>query len=137
LLVGIYKNNTLIYKYDTYEKTSEALPDIFRQIAKKYDITSLLYAKGPGSFMAIKISYIFLKSYSIVKNIPFMAVDGFYFNNNSPIKSIGKMYFVKEDNNITLDIIRKRELNDFQLPKILNKDDFSLDTTPLYVLPAV
>jgi len=87
--------------------------------------------------MAIKISYVFLKSYSIVKNIPLMAVDGFYFNNNSPIKSIGKMYFIKEEDNIILDTIKPKNIEGFKLPEKIKKDDFSIDSTPLYILPAV
>ncbi len=87
--------------------------------------------------MSIKISYIFLKSYSIVKNIPLKAADGFYFNNNSPIKSIGKMFFIKDGDNIILDTIKQNKPAAFKLPEVLKKDDFSLDSTPLYILPAV
>ncbi len=137
LQIGIYKSRHLIKSYICQEKTSDILPHIFKKIDKKYDIKHLYYAKGPGSFMAIKISYIFLKSYAIVKNIPLMAVDGFYFNGNSPIKSIGKIYFVKEEDNIILDKINKREIKSFELPKVIKENDFSLDSTPLYILPAV
>lgn len=87
--------------------------------------------------MAIKVSYVFLKSYSIAKNIIFKAVDGFYFNNNAPIKALGKTYFVKEGNNIILDTITPKKNGEFYLPKSLNHKDFSDDTLPLYVLPAV
>ncbi len=137
LLVGVYKNSILTKQYATDERTSEILPKIFKEIDEKYAIKSLFFAKGPGSFMSIKISYIFLKSYSIVKNIPLKAVDGFYFNNNSPIKSIGKMFFIKDGDNIILDTIKESKLTMFKLPEVLKKDDFSLNSTPLYILPAV
>ena len=113
------------------------MPKIFQEIISRYDITALYYAKGPGSFMAIKVSYIFLKSYSIAKDITFKAVDGFYFNDNAPIKALGKTYFVKEGHNITFDTITPKEKGEFYLPNILNHKDFSNDTLPLYILPAV
>ncbi len=137
ILVGVYKDNNLFKVYKTTEKTSEALPIIFQDIESKYKITGLYYAKGPGSFMAIKVSYVFLKSYSLVKNIPFKAVDGFCFNSGSPIKAFGKKYFVKEGHNITFDTISPKNEGEFLLPKSLNHNDFTDDTLPLYILPAV
>jgi hypothetical protein len=87
--------------------------------------------------MAIKISYIFLKSYALVKNILLKAVDGFYFSNNQPIKAIGKMYFIKKGNNIILDSILPNKMTEFKLPTILEDKVFSINCTPLYILPAV
>lgn len=88
--------------------------------------------------MAIKVSYVFLKSFSIAKDIDFKAVDGFYFNNNSPIKALGKTYFIKEGNNIILDtILPKKEEGEFFLPTILNDKDFTQENLPLYILPAI
>ena len=134
----MYKNNQLFKTYRSSEKTSEILPKIFKEIEAVYDIGKLYYAKGPGSFMAIKVSYVFLKSFSIAKGIDFKAVDGFYFNNNSPIKALGKTYFIKEGNNIILDtILPKKEEGEFFLPTILNDKDFTQDNLPLYILPAI
>jgi len=136
-LLGLYKNKKLFKTYKSIEKTSDILPKLFKEIEDIYDINALYYAKGPGSFMAIKVSYVFLKSYSIAKNIDFLAVDGFYFNHNSPIKALGKTYFIKEGNNITFDTITPKKDGDFSLPNILDDKCFSHDTLPLYVLPAI
>ena len=44
------------------DQTSEALPLLFESILKEYDPKRLFFARGPGSFMAIKITYIFFKN---------------------------------------------------------------------------
>ncbi len=113
------------------------MPKIFKEIEELYEIKKLYYAKGPGSFMAIKVSYVFLKSYAIAKDIDLKAAEGFYFNNNSPIKALGKTYFVKEENNIILDTITVKKEGEFSLPTSLNDADFTEDNLPLYILPAV
>ena len=87
--------------------------------------------------MAIKVTFVFLKSFSIAKDIELKAVDGFYFNNNSPIKAFGKTYFIKERNKITLDTITLKKEGEFSLPKILKENDFLKDNLPLYILPAI
>ena len=139
LKIGVYENESLVEEIVSEEKTSEILPELFKELAKKYEIKGLFYAKGPGSFMAIKISYIFLKTFSIVKNIPFYAADAFNFNENSPVKALGKLYFVKENGIIRT---KKLELSSkepslLKIPPLLNKSVFDEDTEPLYILPAV
>jgi len=135
--MGLYREGKLFKSYKSDKKTTVILPEIFQKITSLYDITALYYAKGPGSFMAIKVSYVFLKSYAIAKNITLKAVDGFYFNNNAPIKALGKTYFVKEGNNITFGTMTLKKNGEFHLPKSLNHQDFSDDILPLYILPAV
>ncbi len=135
--MGLYKEGKLFKSYKSDKKTTVVLPEIFQEITSLYDITALYYAKGPGSFMAIKVSYVFLKSFAIAKNITLKAVDGFYFNNNAPIKALGKTYFVKEGNNITFGTMSLKKNGEFYLPKSLNHQDFSDEILPLYILPAV
>ncbi len=137
MLVGIYREGEIIEKIESKEKTSESLPLIFEDISKRYTLSSLYYAKGPGSFMAIKISYIFLKTVSIVKDIPLFGADAFYFNNNLPIKATGKLYFVKENGIIRTKKLESKKTGEFYLPLFLNRGVFSLDCEPLYMLPAV
>ena len=135
--VGIYENNKLIDTIVSSEKSSDVLPVIYENIFKLYDVKNLFYANGPGSFMAIKVAYIFLKSLSILKNIPLFATDAFYFNNNQPIKAIGKLYFVKIATEIkTEKLVEVSDVN-FTLPELLKTDDFSKITTPLYSIGAV
>ena len=135
LKIGIYENNRLIKAFKKDGLISDILPIIFEDILKKYKINSIIYSKGPGSFMAIKLSYVFFKTLEIAKGIEFLAADGFYFNKNKPIKAIGKSYFVKKEGIITLK--KNCESGEFVLPEILNKDNFTKETTPLYVLNAV
>jgi len=138
ILVGIYDNDKLIEKISLEGKASDALPNIFNEILKNYEIVSIFYVNGPGSYMAIKVAYIFLKTLSITKNIEFKACSGFNFNSNSPIKALGKKYFIKDvDDNILIDFIKDNEIKEFQLPNDLNKNIFSKDILPNYNLPAV
>ncbi len=137
ILLGIYENNTLIDFISSQEKSSYVLPKIFEELFKKYRIEKLFYANGPGSFMAIKVSYIFLKSISILKNIPLFATDAFYFNENSPIKAIGKLYFVKVSSEIKTQKLETVQEVDFHLPSELDYSEFSAVTAPLYMIAAV
>lgn len=137
ILIGIYKNNKLYKTIETTEKSSEILPIIFKEILQEYKIKRIFYANGPGSFMAIKIAYIFLKSLSILKKIPLYATDAFYFNNNMPIKAIGKLYFVKIASEIKKKKFEEIPKSVFALRETLEIDDFSTNTTPLYSIGAV
>ncbi len=137
LLLGVYKEGELIEVIESSEKTSEILPRLFKELSQRYRFSHLIYAKGPGSFMAIKISYIFLRTVSITKNIPLLATDAFYFNENSPIKAVGKLCFVKTSEGIVTQVFNEVPLNRFRLPKRLRLDDFEKDTAPYYGIGAV
>jgi tRNA A37 threonylcarbamoyladenosine modification protein TsaB len=138
LLVGIYENKQLIKIISKEGKTSDILPIIIKNVLEEYTIDELIYVNGPGSYMAIKIAYIFLKTLSIAKSIPLYALDGFSLNHNSPIKALGKKYFIKKNGVITIDFIDEDTLlEDFTLPKSLETLSFKDDTLPEYHLPAV
>ncbi len=139
LLIGIYHENNLIQTYSSKEKTSDILPIFFDEILKKYICQNLYYSNGPGSFMAIKITYLFLKTLSITLNVPLFATNGFSFNKKSPIKAVGALYFVEENGTIRTQKIDVKNINliPFSLPKHLDKKIFSDQTKPLYILPAV
>jgi tRNA A37 threonylcarbamoyladenosine modification protein TsaB len=135
--IGIYENNHLVKKILSEEKSSEILPILYKEIFDSYEVEKLLYANGPGSFMAIKVAYIFLKSLSIMKNIPLFATDAFYFNKNEPIKAIGKLYFVKIASEIKTQKLEKVPEVNFILPDVLDYKEFSTQTLPLYSIGAV
>ncbi len=137
IYIGIYENNQCIQQIQSEEKSSEILPVLFEQINQKYEIEKLFYANGPGSFMAIKVAYLFLKTISIVKKIPLLATDAFYFNANHPIKAIGKLYFVKINEDIVTQKFDTPQESVFQLPKILDESQFTNIATPLYKIGAV
>ncbi|CAI8193964.1 MAG: Uncharacterised protein [Arcobacter lacus] len=138
VLVGIYENKQLIEEIQIEGKTSDELPSVFQKLLKKYDIKNLYYVNTPGSFMAIKVAYVFLKTISISKNIPLFACSGFEFNGNSPIKALGKKYFIKDENDIKVDFIENNAIiHNFKLPKNLGNIEFNENTLPIYNLPAV
>ncbi len=139
LLVGVYKKNKLIKSYIKTEKTSDILPVIFEDILNLFDIKALYMATGPGSFMAIKVSFVFLKTISITKQIPLLGCDGFYFNQNSPIKAVANRFFMKKNATISPEIFdgSLEDIKPFELPFILDEIIFTKDVEPLYVLPAV
>lgn len=139
ILIGVYENNKLIDTIKSEGKTSDILPSIFDDLLKKHNIKNIYYVNGPGSYMAIKIAYIFLKTLSITKQISFKAASGFKFNENSPIKALGKKYFFnRQDDKITIDFIEDlEELKDFKLPSDISNISFSEDILPNYHLPAV
>ena len=135
--VGIYEDNILIKTVQSKDKSSDVLPVIYENIFQTYDVKNLFYANGPGSFMAIKVAYIFLKSLSVLKNIPLFATDAFYFNKNQPIKAIGKLYFVKVSLEIKTQKLEMAPSMEFRLPDVLDYNEFSINSTPLYMIGAV
>ncbi|MEA2049157.1 MAG: hypothetical protein U9O56_00265 [Campylobacterota bacterium] len=140
ILVGVYdQNNNLVEVFQKDGKTSDILPNIFKTILEKYSLSSIFYVNGPGSYMSIKVSYIFLKTISIVHNIKLKASSGFNFNNNSPIKALGKKYFFNtKDDTIIVDFLDKdKQLKEFLLPDKIDETIFSEDSLPNYNLPAI
>lgn len=138
LLIGIYEDGELIKEYSLEGKTSDLLPVLFEELLQKYNLERLNYVNTPGSYMAIKVAYIFLKTLAISKKIEFRACSGFEFNENSPIKALGKKYFINEENEVKVDFLEKDcIIHDFKLPKSINKINFTKQTLPIYNLPAV
>ena len=135
--IGVYEDKKLIEILESEEKSSDVLPILYKDILDSYDVQQFFYANGPGSFMAIKVAYIFLKSLSILKKIPLFATDAFYFNNNMPIKAIGKLHFVKVASEIKTQKLETVQEVKFELPDVLDYNEFSTTTTPLYMIGAV
>ena len=98
LIIGIYQDKKLVEKISVEGKTSQLLPVQFEKIIKQYTIKNVLFANGPGSFMAIKITYIFLKSLSTILDFQLFSQDAFFFNKNKPIKAINGNFFIKNNN---------------------------------------
>lgn len=137
-MVGIYENKKLIKSYENDGVTSDVLPLIFENILNEYKINRIYYVNTPGSYMAIKVAYVFLKTLSITKNIELKSCSGFEFNGNSPIKALGKKYFINDENGIKVDFLdNKSTMSDFKLPDLLESINFSDETLPIYNLPAV
>ncbi len=138
LLIGVYKDKKLIKVYKDEGMTSDVLPIIFENIFKKFTLDRIYYVNTPGSYMAIKVAYVFLKTVSITKNIDLKACSGFEFNQNSPIKALGKKYFINDENHVKVDFLDKNSrICDFELPAVLENINFTSETLPIYNLPAV
>ena len=78
-----------------------------------------------------------MKTISIVNNITFLATDAFYFNKNTPIKAVGKLYFVKTLQEIKTEMFVDAPKSIFELPQELHLEDFEEDTAPAYAIGAV
>jgi len=141
ILIGVYKDDVLVDTISQEGKTSEVLPFLFNKLLSQYNIFQIYYVSGPGSYMAIKIAYIFLKTISIVNKIELYAVSGFDFNNNSPIKALGKKYFFRKsnkiDDKISIELLGDTIIENFYLPAQFRGIQFTSDTLPQYNLPAV
>ena len=137
IIIGVYKERELVETIKSDERSSEVLPELFKTLLAKYEIEHIVYANGPGSFMAIKVSFIFLRTLCIVKNISLLATDAFYCNNNTPIKAVGKLYFVKNRDAIETETLKDAPIMEFTLPQQLKLEDFSDETAPFYGIGAV
>jgi tRNA A37 threonylcarbamoyladenosine modification protein TsaB len=137
VLVGIYKEGILVESIRDEGMSSDVLAEIFESLLKRYTFEHFIYAKGPGSFMGIKVTYLFLKTLSITLKIPLLATDAFFFNQNSPIKAVGKLYFVKNSFKIELEPILSPEIIAFELPKTIDLEKFDSDNLPYYGIDAV
>jgi len=137
LLLGVYKDDRLIEKIETEEKTSEILLKKLTELSAKYNYSHLIYTNGPGSYMAIKLTYITLRSLEILKNITFDGCDAFDLNKQNPIKAVGKLYFIKENNTIITKKIDEAVEQRFELPSMLSEVTILKNNKPMYILPAV
>ena len=137
ILIGVYKEGQLAKTFTSEKQSSEYLPEIFAHLLQEHEIESITYANGPGSFMAIKMSYLFLKSLEIVRGIQLYAALAFEFNEYSPIKALGKLYFHYEEGEIITRPLGDVTLKSMSLPKVLELKNYSTLTEPNYVLPAV
>ena len=106
-------------------------------ILSKYDISEIIYTRGPGSYMAIKLTYIMLKTIEIIKDIRCTGCSGFALNNGQPIKAIGNLYFLKEKETIITKKFEQSVNMLFTLPQSIQDLEIDEESTPEYILPAV
>ena len=137
LLIGVYKENHLIESIQSEQKTSEVLLNILFELSFKYNYTNVVYINGPGSYMAIKLTYITLRTLEILKGISFDACSAFDVNGHNPIKAMGKLYFIKEKETIITKKFDESIEQRFKLPSMLSEVTILDDNKPLYILPAV
>ncbi|EBF6145684.1 tRNA threonylcarbamoyladenosine biosynthesis protein TsaB [Campylobacter coli] len=134
LMIGIYQDDKLVKNIESEEKASEFVSKILKILLKEFSFDELIYANGPGSYMGIKISYVSLRTLSIVKNIPLFAISAFELNNNQPIAAHKNMCFVKKEDEI---ILEENTAGEFFLPPNLSKLNKKDDNLPFYFLSAI
>ncbi|KYJ86346.1 hypothetical protein [Sulfurovum riftiae] len=137
LLVGIYRNGVLVETISSEKKTSEILLPIIMDALEQYPVESIIYTRSPGSYMAIKLTYIMLKTIEIVRDIPCYGCSGFTLNDGQPIKAIGNLYFIKEKETIITKKYEQPPLTTFRLPQRIHDLELDEESTPEYLLPAV
>lgn len=135
--IGIYREGGLVEEFRSDENSSEALPSLFADILKRYELGRLAYANGPGSFMAIKIAYLFLQTVAIVKKIPLFGIDAFYFNGGKPIKAVGRLHFVKTASGIRTETLVEPSAAEFALPRQIDFKEFFEEASPYYGIGAI
>jgi len=137
LLIGVYEDDSLIESISSEKKTSEILLPMIQNTLDKYTISKIIYTRGPGSYMAIKLTYIMLKTIEIVQGIKCFGCSGFALNGGEPIKAVGNLYFIKEKETIITKKYEQPVNASFALPQSIHDLEIDEESTPEYSLPAV
>ncbi|MBT8349494.1 MAG: hypothetical protein HKP62_08655 [Sulfurovum sp.] len=137
LLLGVYEEGILIDTLSSELQTSEILLPLIKECLEKYDISTIIYTRGPGSYMAIKLTYIMLKTIEIIQGIKCVGCSGFALNGEEPIKAIGNLYFIKEKETIITKKYEQPVNVKFTLPQSIQDLELDEESTPDYILPAV
>ena len=135
--MGVYEDDVLVEQITSNKKTSEILLSLITKNLDKYEVSRLIYTKGPGSYMAIKLTYIMLKTIEIVQGIKCFGCLGFALNDNQPIKAMGNLYFIKEKETIITKKYEQPVNVHFTLPQSIHDLEIDEESTPEYILPAV
>jgi len=136
-MLGVYEEGRLIDTISSDLKASEILLPLIKESLDKYDISRIIYTRGPGSYMAIKLTYIMLKTIEIVQGIECVGCSGFALNGGEPIKAIGNLYFIKEKETIITKKFEQAINVKFTLPQSIQDLELDEESTPEYILPAV
>ncbi len=137
LILGVYEDDMLIETLSSDLKTSEILLPLIKECLDKYDISTIIYTRGPGSYMAIKLTYIMLKTIEIMQGIKCVGCSGFALNGGEPIKAVGNLYFIKEKETIITKKYEQPVNVKFTLPQSIQDLELDEESTPDYILPAV
>lgn len=138
LQIAIYRDKVLEETKEIDGYASDYLvEELINLIKTKESIKEIIYVNGPGSQMGIKLAYIALKTIEMLKNIPLKSCSAFELNGGKPIKAMGKLFFIKEKENIITKKIENKVEQSFIIPKSLLDISISDNTLPDYRLPAV
>ena len=135
--VGIYDDGRCTEQHEIEGQTSEVLLRFLETVLDRYPIKKIIYVNGPGSYMAIKLTYIMLRTIEMVRGIHFDGVSAFELNGGKPIKAMGNLYFTKEKETIMTQKFDDKVKQEFWLPDDLRALSLEKENTPHYILPAV
>jgi tRNA A37 threonylcarbamoyladenosine modification protein TsaB len=135
--VGIYDDGRCTEQHEIEGQTSEVLLRFLETVLDRYPIKKIIYVNGPGSYMAIKLTYIMLRTIEMVRGIHFDGVSAFELNGGNPIKAMGNLYFTKEKETIMTQKFDDKVKQEFWLPDNLSALSLEKENTPHYILPAV
>ena len=135
--IGCYEHNRPVCTRTIEGRASDVLLGALEELLDNYSIDKIIYASGPGSYMAIKLTYITLATLAALHEIPFAGCSAFALNGGAPIRAMGSLYFIKEKETIITQKFDKHIPQEFELPEDLGILELELENTPLYVLPAV
>jgi len=137
LQLGLYRENKKIVALEIEGQTSEVLLTAVEKWLSTYTVKHCIYVNGPGSYMAIKLTYIMLRTIEMIRKIPFDGVSAFAFNGGKPIKAMGNLYFTKEKETIMTKKFDESVKQEFWLPDDLSALSLDKENKPHYILPAV
>lgn len=135
--IGCYENDRRT-DIRTFEgRASDVLLEALEDLMAEFAVERIIYTSGPGSYMAIKLTYITLATLEALRGIPFDGCSAFTLNGGAPIRAMGSLYFVKEKETIITQKFDEHVPQEFGLPHYLGDLELELENTPLYILPAV
>jgi tRNA A37 threonylcarbamoyladenosine modification protein TsaB len=137
LLIGVYRNGILTETRTSDQKTSDILLPLLEELIAAYPVEEIIYTRGPGSYMAIKLTYVMLKTIEIVRGIRCLGCSGFAVNGDKPIKAVGSLYFIKEKETIITKKFKEPVKIKFSLPESIHDLVIDEESIPDYLLPAV
>jgi hypothetical protein len=135
--LAVYNDDgDLLETFEIAAPLTEGLYPIARSIDDRYNIIRLLYARGPGSFTGLKLSYLFCKTFALARNIEFLAADSFALSGDRPILAHGRRRFVKNGGLIEIAASDEPFAEALLPPKTLDLRIFDDQTLPNYLLNA-
>jgi len=135
--IAIYQDNIRIVTDELEGRASEVLLPYLEKILQNYDIERIIYVNGPGSYMAIKLTYIALKSIQMIRDIPFDGCSAFELNDARAVRAMGSLYFIKEKETIMTQKFDEKVKQEYNMPDNLSQVSLEDDNKPCYILPAV
>lgn len=134
-LAGLYENGKRVKTFTSDKKTSDALLDFYLELIKPNTVKTIYFSKGPGSFMSIKLTYVFLKTVAITECIALKATEAFHFSTSGSVPASKNSSFLKKEGTITL--LKEKMDYKIRLPETIDSALFDNNIEPFYFLPPV